>query len=279
MGAAMQIPCGTDLSPEEYVARQAWRDASPPRCPFHPCGRCQLAGHGAYQCQTPAGMRLRRFRCPRSGQTVSLLPDWPVAHRPGTLAEVEQIGRGAEPVAAAPRWATAGGRPPSVPTAVGRVQMLLTLAKGLYPDRFSEVEPSLAVFGVALGTVTVLARLREVASEHLGVLPPPVGFSHTNRVGRSGRPCRQQATGRLRRIPTGPMELTDSPCALRSQLELENSTVRGGLRSSIGLTPSPSGGSNPSNVGKALLPSSDYSGILLPEQYMARSLLSTSAVR
>ena len=51
----MQLRLGTDLSPEEYVARQAWRDASPPPCPFHPNGRCQLAGHGTYERQTPSG--------------------------------------------------------------------------------------------------------------------------------------------------------------------------------------------------------------------------------
>ena len=207
----MQLRFGTDFSPEEYVARQGWRDASPPLCPFHPRGRCQLAGHGTYERQTPAGVRVRRFRCPRSGRTVSLLPDWLASHRPGTLAEVEQIVRAAEPATGPPRRESVRGRPQSEPTAVGRVQQLLTLARGLYPDRFCEVEPSLAAFGVALGTAAVLVRLRAVASEQLAALPTPVGFSHRNKVGRRWRSRRQQATGQD--PPPGSAQFRDGQAA------------------------------------------------------------------
>ena len=181
------------------------------RAPSIARGRCQLLGHGTYERQTPAGVRVRRFRCPRSGQTVSLLPDWLASHRPGTLAEVEQIVRAAEPAAVSPPRETVRGRPPSEPTVVGRVQQLLTLAKGLYPERFCEVEPSLAAFGLALGTAAVLVRLRAVASEQLAALPTPVGFSHRNKVARRGRPRRQQAKGRD--PPPGSAQFRDGQAA------------------------------------------------------------------
>ena len=73
-----------------------------------------------------------------------------------------------------------------------RVRGLLTIAKGLYPDRFCEVEPPLAVFGVAYGTATVLLRLRAMAASELASLPTPVGFSHRKIVRIVRRERRQQ---------------------------------------------------------------------------------------
>ena len=52
----------------------------------------------------------------------------------------------------------------------------LELLRSLYPDRFATVEPTLAAFGVALGTQAVLVCLRSVAAAQLGELPAPLGF-------------------------------------------------------------------------------------------------------
>ena len=46
--------------------------------------------HGTYARKSPDGVRVRRFRCPQTGRTVSLLPDCLAAHHSGTLAEFER---------------------------------------------------------------------------------------------------------------------------------------------------------------------------------------------
>jgi hypothetical protein len=48
-----------------------------------------LVPHGTYGRKFPAGVRVRRYLCPQSGQTVSLLPKCLAAHWSGTLAEIE----------------------------------------------------------------------------------------------------------------------------------------------------------------------------------------------
>ena len=192
----MQLRLASDLTAAEYVAGQAWLDAAPPPCPFHPRAGCQLVGHGSYARKTPAGARVRRFRCPRSGRTVSLLPDCLASHWPGSCAEIEHAVLRAEPSVlgtAAPPEPREGQASDNVRT---RVQALLTIAKGLYPDRLCEFEPTLAAFGVALGTATVLLRLRAMAAAELASLPTPVGFSHRKIVRKERRERCQQPIGR-----------------------------------------------------------------------------------
>ena len=181
---AIQFLYSTDLTAEDYVKRKAWLDASPPACPYHPQGGCQLVPHGTYGRKFPSGTRVRRFLCPRSGQTVSLLPHCLAAHWPGTLAAVEQVVR-------------AAGQAPSLEAAANRlrtdrvslasalrwvrrrvqaVQALLTALRTLFPERFGPLEPSLEAFGTALGSEAVLLSLRAVAEQRLGSLPAPAGF-------------------------------------------------------------------------------------------------------
>ena len=44
----MQLRLASDLSAAEYVAGQAWLDAAPPPCPFHPRAGCQFVGRGSF---------------------------------------------------------------------------------------------------------------------------------------------------------------------------------------------------------------------------------------
>ena len=64
----IQIRYNTDLTVEDYVSHQAWWNARPPGCPFHKQGGCQLRPHGSYARKVPAGVRVRRFRCPQGRQ-------------------------------------------------------------------------------------------------------------------------------------------------------------------------------------------------------------------
>ena len=183
MAGAVQIRLETDLTGEDYVKRQAWRDASAPECPWHGA-KCALAPHGTYERRPPAGARVRRFRCLQSGGTVSLLPDCLAARLSGTLEEVEATVRAVEEFPNL-REAADEARPHGVGEAAARrwtqrrallVQACLELLRSLYPAHFADVEPTLAAFGAVLGTQAVLVRLRAVAAVQLGALPAPLGF-------------------------------------------------------------------------------------------------------
>ena len=186
-GAALQVRFPTDLTDVEYVRRRAWNDATAPACPWCRAGRCELAPHGFYRRVKPRGALVRRFVCRQSGRTVSLLPDCFAAHVTGTLEELEEAVRVTEG-AASRAVAAEQARPPpqgslaSAQRWLGRrvrwVQALLAIAKGLCPERFSGVPPTLAGFGQQLDSASVLRSLREVAEQHLQQLPVPVGFRH-----------------------------------------------------------------------------------------------------
>lgn len=205
MDGAFQVRYNTDLAVEEYISRKAWRDASAPACPFHRQGGCQLRPHGSYARKLPEGVRVRRFRCPQSGQTVSLLPDCLAAHLPGTLAEVEQVVRAAgRPGLPRGGWkrlhpssylGTAGGRR-WVARRVERVRLCLTLLTTLLPESCGRLEPTLEAFESALGTAAVLVRLRAVAAAELAALPAPLGFSRRMAVIQAASQPAQHAMGR-----------------------------------------------------------------------------------
>ena len=202
---AFQVRYNTDLTVEEYISREAWWDASPPGCPFHRQGSCQLRPHGSYVRKVPVGVRVRRFRCPQSGQTVSLLPDCLAARLCGTLAEIEHVLREAiRPDSPRGGWkrlhpsrylGTAGGRR-WVGRRVERVRLCLTLLTTLLPDRCGRLEPTVEVFGTALGTAAVLVTLRSAAAAELAVLPAPVGFSRRMAAVKPAFQPAQHATGR-----------------------------------------------------------------------------------
>ena len=69
------------------------------------------------------------------------------------------------------------------------VQEVLVAVKGLYPERFEGVRPSLAEFGQQLGSKTVLRSLREVAQVHLGNLPAPLGFRRMSSAEAKKQAC------------------------------------------------------------------------------------------
>ena len=132
---------------------------------------CELVPHGFYRRVKPRGALIRRFLCRRVRRTVSLLPDCFAAHVTGTLEELEAAVRITEE-AASRAVAVERARPPpqgSLASAerwlerrVQWVAVLLVTVKGLCPERFTGVVPTLAGFGQQLDSDTVLRELREV---------------------------------------------------------------------------------------------------------------------
>lgn len=153
-----------------------------------------MARHGTYERVSPPGTRIARWYCPQAHQTFSLLPDCLAAHWSGTLVEIEAAVEHRQ--AAPSREAAARDyRPeielPGVLRWLRRreraVAIILTLIRGLRPERLLSAAPTLAAFRALLGVQWVLPALRALGADHLQHLPPPVGFSPPRRGGEPPR--------------------------------------------------------------------------------------------
>jgi hypothetical protein len=191
----VQLRFQCNLTGEEYVSQQAWRNASLTRCPLHPNGGCGFARHGIYERRSPPGTFIARWYCPRGHRTFSLLPDCLAARLPGTLAEVEAVVGAveqAESVEAACSELRLEIELPGVLRWVRRrvqaIQASLNTLKGLLPELFGGCVPRLGVFAERLGVIDVLPALRRIAAPYLRSLPVPHGFCP--RCPRSGEPDR-----------------------------------------------------------------------------------------
>lgn len=178
----MQLRFKTELTSEEYVNRQAWRDASLRHCPLHPRGGCSLARHGTYERVNPPGTRVSRWYCPQGHRTFSLLPDCLAARFPGSLCAIEQVVAGVEQAkslgAAADRLRPDIELPGAIRWTRRRVRGVhaaLRALRGLYPERFAG-PPTVGLFQKKLKRACVLPALRETAGAQLPYLPPPLGF-------------------------------------------------------------------------------------------------------
>lgn len=182
----MQFLHKTDLSAAEYVSAQAWWEATPPPCPFHPDGGCELVPHGSYGRVEPPGMRVRRFRCPAGKGTVSMLPQFLAACLMGTLEEVEQVLREVERAQPGePCWRElhpakhyngrakvwAQRRIAAVVQLLCVLPTLLPKLFGGWPGRWASFDRRAEASGGGL-----LVSLRLQAEWKLSVLPAPVGF-------------------------------------------------------------------------------------------------------
>jgi len=177
---------------EDYVKAQGWLNATLDRCPVHPQGGCGFARHGTYPRVCPPGTRIARWYCPKAGQTYSLLPECFNAGWSGELAEVEQIVLIAEQARSREACAQTIRTEIELPGAmrfidrrVKTVRQTLHLVKGLRPDLFSQVEPTVGDFKFALGCIDVLRSLRQLFPLLTPSLPVPVGFNRRIRPARS----------------------------------------------------------------------------------------------
>lgn len=182
----VQVRLRTNCASDDYVSDKLWHFARLPYCPFHPRGGCRLARHGTYARVEPPGARIARWYCPRARRTVSALPDCLASHQRGTLAEVgATVGaiERAGSLAAAAETLRPEIELPGALRFLGRlrrrVQATLAAIRGLDPDTFAQIAPTLGAFAVVLGVelAAVPSALRAHAARHLSHLPTPIGFA------------------------------------------------------------------------------------------------------
>ena len=179
----VQLRFESNLTGEEYVSQQAWRNASLACCPLHPDGGCGFARHGTYGRRSPPGTQIARWYCPRGHRTFSLLPDCLAARLPGTLAEIEAVVGAAERAEGLEAACATLRLEIELPGAlrwlrrrVQAVHALLNTLKGLMPERFGGCTPRLGAFAERLGVDAVLPALRSIAAHFLAFLQAPLGF-------------------------------------------------------------------------------------------------------
>lgn len=180
----VQLRFETGLTGEEYVNRQAWREASLAQCPVHPGGGCSMARHGTYERLQPPGARIPRWYCPEGHRTFSLLPDCLAVKLSGTLCAVEQAVVAVEQANSVEAAADELRPDIELPGAlrwlrrrVKSVRRALITLRGLMPERFSGGGPAtLSAWRVHLDCDCVLLALRAIAAAYLPCLPPPLGF-------------------------------------------------------------------------------------------------------
>jgi hypothetical protein len=198
----VQLRFETGLTGEEYVIRQAWREASLPRCPLHPNGGCSFARHGTYERVQPPGTRIPRWYCREGHRTFSLLPDCLAGRLSGTLCAVEQAVAAVEQAdsleAAADRLRPDIELPGALRWLRRRVKSVhgaLTALRGLMPERFSGFPPTVAAWRAHLALHCLLPALRAIAAASLPCLPPPLGFRPPQPPSGEHRKPHQHKTG------------------------------------------------------------------------------------
>jgi hypothetical protein len=134
--------------------------------------------------------------------TFSLLPDCLASHFPGTLSAIEAVateverGESVEAIAerlrpditlpAAVRW---------VQRRVGYVRRALAVTRGLEPEVFAGVEPSLAAFAAILAVPELLFALRERLARFIEQISSPLGLRRWLRGGGRASTRAQQSMG------------------------------------------------------------------------------------
>lgn len=181
--AGVQLRYQTGLTGEDYVSRQAWREARLERCPLHRRGGCGFARHGTYARRWPRGARIARWYCPTAHCTFSLLPDCLAARLPGTLAEVEAVVAVVE--AASSLEAAADVLRPDIelPGAirwtrrrVQRVHAGLVVVRALLAPELTAIPATVTALRTRLALEPVLPVLRERVAAQLADVPAPLGL-------------------------------------------------------------------------------------------------------
>ena len=179
----MQLRFATDLSAQQYVRQQAWKNARLDSCPLHPKGGCGFARHGTYPRKSPPDIKIPRWYCRKARQTFSLLPDFLASRLSGTLIEVEDVINKVEN-SPSQEAATQNMRIDIAFAGVLRwirrrlflVRCSLSLLTKLLPSLPAGCSASISSFRSALGVKYILPELRIRASCYLHMLPPPLGF-------------------------------------------------------------------------------------------------------
>lgn len=181
--AGVQVRLATPTTSEVYVADKLWRFATLAQCPWHPEGGCGFCRHGTYERVRPPGTLIARWYCPRARRTVSALPDCLASHYCGTLADLEAMVLAVEQAPSRPAAAEQLRTEIELPGALRYLDRLcravhgaLAAVRGLEPECFESVSPTLMGFAAVLSAGSVLTPLRTVVARYLPQLPTPFGF-------------------------------------------------------------------------------------------------------
>lgn len=196
----------TDLTSEEYVSRQAWRNASISSCPLHSKGGCGFKRNGTYARKFPVGMRIQRYYCPEGRMTFSLIPDCLAARVSGSLVEIEAAVAAVETEKSrgASIESTAGDLRPNseLPGAVRWTQRrrrwvytVLHTVAGILPKLFAGRELTVLSLRSNLLVDSILVHLRGLLANHIQSLPAPVGFGHLEYPQRCLKKRQQHSAG------------------------------------------------------------------------------------
>lgn len=179
----MQLRFVTDLSADEYINCQAWKDAKLDKCPLHPGGGCRFARHGTYERKIPFGVKIARWYCPDGHQTFGLIPDCLSSRLSGSLSDVEavvdQVEKSPSQNAAADKIRLDIELPGTLRWLRRRlflVKVSLIMLITFFPSLFSGCTPTIHCFRDVLEVEQILPCLRKIACSHLYLLPPPLGF-------------------------------------------------------------------------------------------------------
>lgn len=187
----MQSMFACGCTSEEYVTRRLWLKARPPEeCPY--CSlkglECSLVLHGYYDRVHPKGARVRRYRCTRTGRTVSMLADCLASHSCGDVDTMERIAKQREEKSSFGKIAAGVARRlyrPEQPIEgplrwvkrrVSAVGGFLAAVVSLRPEELGGVEPTVTALRAHLGSERVLVELRHLAGAQLAGLDPPLGL-------------------------------------------------------------------------------------------------------
>ena len=186
----MQIHYDTHLSTSAYIKQSGWQNARLKTCPANPGGDDRLHRHGTYARKYPDGMRVARYYCRTCRTTFSLLPSFMAAGCPGTLDGIETVVlayeecgtvNGALQRVRAGHGSDARAQRRWLQRRIGAVQLLLATVKGLFPELYCEVDPTLASFRHKGPPANILVILRIRCEPWLQTLPRPVGFHRRKR--------------------------------------------------------------------------------------------------
>jgi hypothetical protein len=198
----MQMRFATDLSAEEYVRREAWKEAKLDRCPLHPEGGCGFCKNGTYGRKCPEGTRIARWYCSVGHTTFGLLPDCLSSHLSGALNEVENVVLEVENSPSQEDAAERVRLDILLPGAlrwmrrrVLAVRAALMMLIELIPSTFSTCEPTISSFRSTLYVAPVLPVLRHHAGPCLHILPSPLGFCPASRGKKFKKKHFQHKTG------------------------------------------------------------------------------------
>ena len=190
VAGAMQSMYQCECTSEEYVTQRLWLEASVPECDYcKPEGLdCTPVLHGYYDRVYPRGARVRRYRCLRTGRTISMLPSCLVSYWRGDVQTMERIALEREEKSSfgkIARWVAERFYPPEQPIE-GPLRWVKRRAcagssfvkamVNLYPEEFEGVEPTVTAMRGHLGSDQVLVKLRQIAGDDLVRLSPPLGL-------------------------------------------------------------------------------------------------------